>query len=227
MGRRITRKQLKKDEFVSTMDRVVQWVSVNWRPIAAGLLGVFLLVLIWWGASSWSSGRADAASYLLYQGVSAYEEQLGAEAGEEQQAAAFAQLSEVVERYGRTDQADVARVYLARIHLARGDRNQARDLLVRVVEDHPDDAIGQLATLDLIDLRVASGQVAEVVQELEAAVTGPGGGLPRDVALFKLGELSVSSEQLDRAREYFQKLVDEFPESPYRAQARQRLTEIG
>ncbi len=225
MGRRITRKQLKQDEFVSTVDTVVHWFIDNWRPVAAGLGAVTVVVLLWWVVASWSGSRADQASYLLYQAVTEYENQLG----ESSQATAAVEekLREVMERYGRSDQADVARVYLARLLLERGEYGAARNLLVEVVDRHPTDAVGRIAAIDLMELRVTRGETAEVARELEAMVATPGPGLPQDTALFKLAELLVSQNDFDRAREYLQKLLTEFPESPYVAPARQRLGELG
>ena len=101
------------------------------------------------------------------------------------------------------------------------------DALSHGVSRHPDDALGRVAAQELLRLRVASGQGAEVAKELEAMVVGRDTQLPRDAALFQLGEVFVEEQKLDQAKEYFQKLVDEFPESPYRAQAQQRLTELG
>jgi predicted negative regulator of RcsB-dependent stress response len=227
MGRRITRKQLKQDEFVSTVDTIIHWGAGYWRPVAVGLAVVCAVVLLWWLGSRWSASRADQASYLLYQAVSAYEEQLagGASAGAGEDAEA--RLQEVIDRYGTADQADTARVYLAKLHIDRGDNETARSLLVEVIDRHAEDALGRLATLDLIHLRAASGEFAEVAQELEAMVAGADRRLPRDTALYELAELFVLQRDVERARSYFQKLVDEFPSSPYTSRARQRLAELG
>jgi TolA-binding protein len=226
MGRRITRKQLKQDEFVSTVDTVLRWGTGYWRAIAFGLGAVAVVVLIWWVGDRWISSRADDASYQLYKAVTAYEKQ---QAGESVDADENAEslLLEVIDRYGRSDQADNARMYLARINMDRGEVDAARSLLVEIVERHPSDALGGLATLDLIHLRVASGESAEVAQELESMVAGTDQRLPRDSALFELGELFLHQRDTQRAQTYFQKLVDDFPTSAYVNRARQRLTELG
>ena len=70
-------------------------------------------------------------------------------------------------------------------------------------------------------------QASEVAQELEAMVLGDNLSLPKDVALYELGELFVREQEPERARGFYQRLVDEFPESPYRSLASQRLTELG
>jgi len=230
MGRRITRKQLKKDdEFVSAAEMIFRWVAENWRPLVAGTGAVCVVGLLWWAVNSWIGTRADDASLLLNQAVVTFEGEAepGSLAPAGDLEAAEQQFRQVVESYGRTDQADMARLYLARIALGRGQTDEARPVLVDLSRRHTDDVIGRLAAFDLIKLRIASGQGSEVAAELEAMVSGQSTGLPRDVALYQLGELFADEGQSDRARPYFELLVEEFPESPYLNNARQRLAELG
>ena len=226
MGRRITRKQMKQDEFVSTMDQLIRQFGGYWKPALAVLGAVLVAVFIWWTFGQWSGSRVDAASARLNEVITAYQEAV-AQDGSGNLAEAEAGFAEVIEEYGRTPQADVARLFQARIELGRGDTGSARATLVQLVNRHKDDALGRLASLDLVRLRTTSGQGAEVAAELEKMVVGRNTQLPRDVALFELGEVFIAEHKPDQAREYFQKLVDEFPESGYVAQARQRLDELG
>jgi predicted negative regulator of RcsB-dependent stress response len=223
MGRRITRKQLKQDEFISTADSMVHWVIANWRPFVFGLAALCVVVVAWWAGTRWTGSRAERASYLLHQASAAVDE--ATQGGDA--AAAEAKLQEVIDRYGRSEQADMARVLKARLRIDRNDLDGARTLLVEVSERRGGDAIGRVATLDLVHLQVATGQASEVAPQLEAMVSGEDLRLPRDAALYELGQLFVANEDPARARSYYQRLVDEFPESPYRAQASQRLAELG
>jgi predicted negative regulator of RcsB-dependent stress response len=230
MARRITRKQLKQsDEFVSTVDSVMQWLSENYRPIVAGLAGICVVAVGWWVVGNWSEARSDEASLALSQAIATFEgdDSLGRLEPTGDPAAAESELLEIIDRYGKGDQADMARLYLARIHFDRNELDSARDLLVGLAERHRDDVIGRIATLDLVHLRITAGQATEVAAELEAMVVGSDPRLPRDVALYELGQLFLAEQDPVRAGEYFQKLVDEFPESPYLPLARQHLTEIG
>jgi len=230
MGRRITRKQLKKDdEFVSAAEVIFGWVADNWRALLAGLGAVCVVALLWWAATSWIGARADDASLLLTEAVARYEGEAepGALVPAGDMDAAEEQFRQVVDSYGRTDQADMARLYLARIALSRGQTDEARPVLVDLSHRHPDDVIGRLASFDLIKLRIASGEGAEVAAELETMVSGQSAGLPRDAALYQLGELLVDEGQLENARPYFEQLIEEFPESPYLVNARQKLAELG
>jgi predicted negative regulator of RcsB-dependent stress response len=230
MGRRITRKQLKQDdEFVSAAERIFRWVADNTRPLLAAIGAVCAAAVVWWGVNAWLGSRTDDASLLLFHAVQTFEGNAAAgtlvPGGDVD--AAEADFQQVVQSYGRSDQADMARLYLARIALSRGQVDDARSTLVELSQKHGNDLIGRLATLDLIDLRLASGQVAEVAGELEAMVVAQDGGLPRDLALYKLGEVYVTSGEPERARSYFERLVEEFPESPYVMNARLKLNELG
>jgi len=223
MGRRITRKQLKQDEFVSTVDTFMHWFADKWKPFAYSLIAVCAVIMIWWVAGRWSSSRSNQASFALHQAVMAADD--AERTGDV--ATAAQHLQEAVDEYGRSDQGDMARVFLSRIKLQQGEVETARALLVEVTNRHAGDSIGRVATLDLVQLRVATGQAAEVALELEEMVVGVNESLPRDVALYELGELFVREQDPERARGYYQRLVDEFPESPYRSLAGQRLTELG
>ncbi len=230
MGRRITRKQLKQDdEFVSAAEWIFRWVADNRRQLLAAIGAVFAAAIVWWGVNAWMGTRTDDASLLLYHAVQTFEGDAAAGSlvpGGDVDAAQI-EFQQVVESYGRSDQADMAKLYLARIALSRGQTDEARSVFVDLSQKHGNDVIGRLATLDLIDLRIASGQVEEVAGELEAMIVSQDGGLPRDAALYKLGEVFVTSGDPERARTYFERLVEEFPESPYLMNARLRLNELG
>lgn len=230
MGRRITRKQLKQDdEFVSAAEWIFRWVADNRRQLLAAIGAVFAAAIVWWGVNAWMGTRTDDASLLLYHAVQTFEGDAAAGSlvpGGDVDAAQI-EFQRVVESYGRSDQADMAKLYLARIALSRGQTDEARSVFVDLSQKHGNDVIGRLATLDLIDLRIASGQVEEVAGELEAMIVSQDGSLPRDAALYKLGEVFVTSGDPERARTYFERLVEEFPESPYLMNARLRLNELG
>jgi predicted negative regulator of RcsB-dependent stress response len=230
MGRRITRKQLKKDdEFVSAAEVIFRWIAENARPLAAAIAGVCVIALLWWGISAWGGARTNDASLLLHHATKTFEGDAApgslVPAGDID--AAEVEFQQVIDSYGRTDQADMARLYLARIALNRGETDAARAGLVELAQKHGDDVIGRLASLDLINLRIASGQGTEVAAELEAMVAGRSTELPRDAALYRLGELYFEEGQPERAKPHFEMLVEEFPESPYLTGAQQRLAEIG
>jgi predicted negative regulator of RcsB-dependent stress response len=194
-----------------------------------GIAAVCVVALLWWAVSGWMSSRTDDASLLLFHATKTFEGEAapGSFVPAGDIAAAEAEFQQVIDSYGRSEQADMARLYMARIALSRGETDVARAALVDLAERHGDDVVGRLANLDLINLRIASGQGTEVAADLEAMVAGRSGGLPRDVALYRLGELFADEGEPEKARTYLEMLLEEFPESPYVAGARQQLLELG
>ena len=221
--RRVTRKKLKQDEFVSIVDQMIQWFSDNWRAVAAAAGAAIVVFFLWWGLSAWSSHREAAASQTLARTL----KQVDKAKTEEARSDAEDALREVIEKYGSTPQADEARVVLARILAEQGKTDEARQLLTKVSHKRDDSPMVRVATFDLIGLQVASGQAAEVIPQLEAMVAGKDPRLPRDVALYQLAEVQTEEGNTAKAKEYLQKLMEDFPESPYAGQARQKLQELG
>lgn len=225
MGRRITRKQLKKnDEFVSTMDRLIRKFSDYWKQTLIGIGAFLLIVFLWWVFSQWSGSRQDKASAMLSSAIKAFQQaQTDNGAGDDIRA----QFEKIVSAYGRTDEGDMARLYVARMDLDAGKVDKARNTLVKVKGKHHGDAIGRIAALDLLHLQINSGQGAEVAKELEKMVVGRDTTLPRDVALFELGQVYLEEQKTEQAREYFQKIIDDFPNSPYSTKAKEKLKRLG
>ena len=239
MGRRITRKQLKQqDEFVTIADTVFHWLSGNWRPIVLAAGAAVFVYLVWGLSTFWSDSRAQEASAQLVEAVKvldgdpteegAADEATPSESGEPGDSASAEELlNEVIDQHGGTTQGDIARLYVARLQLERGETEQARTSLARLADKHRGNLVGRLAAYDLIHLRIASGQSDEVTTELQARATGQDNRLPRDVALWELAVLHEKEQKVDEAREYFQTIVDEFPDSSYQMAASRKLTELG
>ncbi len=225
--RRLTRKKLKQDDFISVVDLVIHWVTDNWRPLAVGFGAVCVVVLIWWGFTTFSSGRQDKAAYELQAAMKLYSGDESGKGAAPDVEGAKKKLEDVVHRFSHTDQADEARIYLARIAFDKGDVETANTLLQTVSRRHGDDVLGRLSMLDLVHIREQLGQGPEVAKDLEAMAAGTDRRLPRDAALYELGALYVREKKPDQAKEYFQKLVQDFPDSPYQRQAQQRLRELG
>lgn len=226
--RRLTRKKLKQNEFVSVVDEIIHWFTDNWRPVVAGIVAVCGIFLIWWGVTSWQGSRASKAAYALNEAVQIYQaDQSGKTPKPADLEAAKKKLEAVVAHYGRTDQGDVARLYLARMAFSAGDAAKARGLLKEIVARHRGDVLGRLALVDLIHLRVGSGEAAEVAKELEKMLTGKDDSLPRDMAMFELGRVYVKEKKPEQAKQYFQKLVKDFPQSPYQSLAQQQIQSLG
>jgi predicted negative regulator of RcsB-dependent stress response len=226
--RRLTRKKLKQDEFVTIVDQMMDWAQDNWKPLVIALVAVCVVFLGWWGTSSFKGHREATASFVLNEAVQLYQaDEASGTPKPEDLKAVQKKFEDVLKRYGGTDQGDVARLYLARIALETNDVAKARTLLKGIVRRHAGDAVGRVAMLNLIDLRINSGEAAEVAQDLEAMISGRDDRLPRDTAMYELGRALMKEQKTEKAKEYFQKLIKDFPNSPYGPMAREQIRKLG
>ncbi len=235
MGRRLTRKQIKKDEFITLMDRAVHWLTENWRQAAIGLGGALAVGLLWWAFTMILGSRTAAATRALDEAVQILEAPVGAGApaeaklkfaseSERQEAAAKALAK--VRRYWFTPQARMARVLQARLAAEKGDGEGAMRELAAVASHRAGDPAVRVATLDLLRLRVATGQVQAAIGDLEAMAAGKDKRLPQDMAMFELASAYERAGKVPQALEILRKLVENFPDSPYRVEAQRKLSSL-
>ena len=143
---------------------------------------------------------------------------------EERRVAAGAALEAVQGSYGSTASGRLASVYLGQIAAAEGDTARARELWAGFLDSSGSDhALAVGVQLNLYSLDRAEGRGEELVAELRGAVATEISAIPKDALLF---ELAATLEQIgdeQGAREAFQRIVDEYPDSGYAIRARRQL----
>lgn len=236
MGRRLTRRQIKRDEFVSLVDQGMHWIGGNWRQAALGFGAALVLGLLWLGVTALLGTRTAAAAGVLADALAAYEAPVGPAApatatvkfatDTERLDTAEKGFKRVMSKYWLTPQARAARLYLGRIAMERGDADGAIRMLSEVARRKSDDTVVRLAMLGLVQLRLSRGEGVQLAPELEAMAAGKDPRLPRDVALLELGRVWEREGKGDEAIKYYRKLIEDFPDSPYRSEAQQRISAL-
>jgi hypothetical protein len=230
----LTRKQIKNDQFVTLVDRWAHWMGQNWKQAATGLGGAIAIAFVYWGVSALLAGRSSAAADALSRAIDTYAAPVGSAApanaklkfgtDTERLDAAEKAFKAVSSSYWLTTQARYAKLYLAHIAADRGDTAGAVRLLGELASKKTANPLVRLATLDLIRLRVAKGEGQQLIGDLEAMISGKDPRLPRDVAMFEMARMWEKEGKPEEAAKLFRKLIEDFPESPYRADAQQRLS---
>ncbi|HEX4963595.1 MAG TPA: tetratricopeptide repeat protein [Thermoanaerobaculia bacterium] len=239
MNQRLTRKEIKRDDFTSAVGRGVEYAESHVMTIVYAVVGVLVLVALGVGIYYWRSHQAQAAGEALAKAVKVYLAPVvttGAKPDdpaepsfpteEAHRAAAKKALEKVRSDYGSTDAADVAHLYLAQIAAEEGKLTEARKIWQDFVDAHPKQMLGAEARLNLIHLDRQQGKGEEVVKELRAMLEKGDNPVPQDALLHELG---VTLEQLKRPQEAvqaYQRILDEFPQSPYRQEAQQKVTAL-
>ncbi|MEM8961305.1 MAG: tetratricopeptide repeat protein [Acidobacteriota bacterium] len=236
-SKRLSPKEIKRDiredelstAVESTMDRIYD----NWQVIVYGLGGLLLVFIIGWGVNSWlGSQRADANSQLS-EAIDTYVEP---DVDDSVEAAQKAYVTDESKRQEARDEfdkisgmtgsgtaGDVAELYVADVALAEGDTATARQIWETFLDRHGDHLLGVSVRLNLISLDRQEGKAEDVAERLRLELESPKKTMPEDVVLY---ELARTLEQLDRttdAADYYQQLLDEYPQSPYASDARLRV----
>ena len=142
----------------------------------------------------------------------------------ERRSAARTELEAVRESHGSTASGRLASVYLGQIAAAEGDTSKARELWSGYLESAGRDQPLSLGVqLNLYSLDRAEGRGEELAAELRGAVASESSPLPRDALLFELAATLAQLGDEEGARETFQRVVDEFPDSGYAVRARRQL----
>jgi tetratricopeptide (TPR) repeat protein len=226
MSARLRRKEIKRDEFVATVRRSIDYVESHGRMIIALGVGVLLVIVAAGGFFVYLESRSARANIALDEAMEAYRGDAGESATGANRAEAAELFSEVTEGFRGTDAAAVATVFLARIAADRGDLARARELWERFLEGRPRDALAAEVRLNLIALERQEGRDEEVALQLETLLQQEDRVLPDDTVLY---ELALTLERLGRSDEaiaHYQRIVDEFPRSPYRAEAQSELSRL-
>jgi TolA-binding protein len=239
MSQRLSRKDIKRDEFASAVGRGVDFAESHSRELLVTVGGVLLAVLIGLLAYFYIAHRSEVANQALAAAAKVTAAPIvptGAKPDDRDQpsfasaAARQARARQLLERvrsdYRWTDAADVAGLYLAEIDAETGKPAEARQLWSDFYKKHGDHVLAAQARIDVMELDRKVGKGQQVAQQLRQMLDQSDAPLPQDVILFQLG---TTLEQLNRdqeAAQTYQRLIDEFPQSPYHQTAQQKLVAL-
>ena len=239
MSARLSRKDIKRDDFANAVERSVEYAESHTRMILYILGAIVVLGALAYGIRAFLAQRSAAASADLSRALDVYEAQIvqtGAKPQDKEhpsfpdeasrRARAKQLFEEVRAKHGSTDAADVAGLYLAQIAVAEGKLDQAQKLWSEFVDSHKDTAPAAEARLNLYDLKRKQGQAEELVGQLRPLLDDSSSPLPKDVVLYQLGLTYDTLQRKQEAIGAYQRILDEFPQSPYRQEAQQKIATL-
>ena len=192
--RKVSKRQMKEDQFVRTMLEARDWAEDNLSRLLIGVGVVIVLVVGIWYISSSSSSSAQAAYDLL--GRAEMEMRTG------QTQLAMIDLQKVLDDHGSSDAANLACLKLANAYFDQSDFVKAEEYYRLYLEKYVIDEISRIAALEGIAGSLAGqGQFAEAATRyLEVAKMNPESVLyPYD--LFYAVENAIKAEDRATARQ--------------------------
>jgi len=228
MSEKITRKELKRNDLVETVGRTVDYVTSHRKGVGEGVavaVGAVLLVGGFFLVKTYREGRAGRE---LSAGLAALDAPLAAEPGASSAPLSFptaaaredaaAEHFRKASAYGGTTPARAASVILA----AKGGKGTAAESFERAARDGHSE-VAAAAEIDAARLLASQGKITEAIERLKRAVESPEATVPKDALLFALAQIYEGSGASSDARSVYQRIVNDYPNSPYRADARQKL----
>lgn len=235
MNQRPTRKEMKRDDLVVALERSRGFVEENARILVLAGVGLAVAVLLGAGVWWWLAVQETKANEALGEALEVMRAPVGDEADAAEpgdltfpdaaarRARAEELFTDLRASYRFSDPADVASVYLAQIAAEGGDLDRARELWRDFVDQHDDHLLADQVRINLIQADRQAGSAEQVLTELSAMLDAAPESrpLPGDVILAEMARTYEALDRSDEARARWRQLADEYPASPYAAEARQ------
>jgi hypothetical protein len=151
MSKKKAKEELKREDFLlSAFDKTKVWIRNNLRVFIIGIAVVVFLGLSGWAFAAYKAGKSERAQYLLATGIAKFQEYSVAKKADSLPKAEndFKQVVKI----GPAGPKDAARLYLARIAITKGNKEEAKALYEGVARNPSSDVIKKLAETGLSDL---------------------------------------------------------------------------
>ena len=140
--------------------------------------------------------------------------------------AALTKFKIVADTYPATDAGIVARYREAATWMALASPAQAATSYQQVIDQAGDAVYGQMARLGLAEAQAESGHFDQAISTFKQLAEKKDGTLPVDGILMQLGRTYLSAGKPTDAQQAFDRLTQEFPDSPFSAEAKQALDNL-
>jgi tetratricopeptide (TPR) repeat protein len=141
----------------------------------------------------------------------------------ERREAALAKYKAAADEYPSTNAGRMARFRQADLHMALGQPKEAAAAYQQVVEAAGDGVLGQTARLGLAEAYAHAGDYERAISSYKEAAARTDGPVPVEGVLMQLARTYRSAGKTADAEQTFNRVVEEFPESPLSAEARREL----
>jgi TolA-binding protein len=237
------RHRLKENEVASTVVRLTEAYDAYKHQITIGLVVVAVIVAAVVGVVMWRSQTGSQAAAMLADAMTAERAQVApapvpgataptpAPAGsypteKARNEAALAKFMAVASGYPSADAGIAARYHAAAMLTSLGRYAEAEQRYQEVVDRAGKSVYGQMAKLGKAEAEVAAGKFDGAIAIYKALSADKEGELPVDGILMQLGRACDAAGKPADARQAFKRIVDEFPQSPYSAEAKRALDQI-
>lgn len=238
--KRAERHHLKDNELAHLAGSARHAIEEKRGPVTAIAAAVLVVLVIGAGYYAWNSRVESRAHALLAEAVVVDDARIGppsAPGSPEPGGLSFASLRArnqaaltkykvAADEYPATDAGIYARYRQAATYMALGEAKGAVEAYQQVIERAGNDLYGQMARLGLAEAQAQTGAVDEAIATYTELSQRKDGPIPVDGVLLRLARTYLDAGKTADAEKAYTRLVEEFPDSPFAAEAKRGLDEI-
>jgi predicted negative regulator of RcsB-dependent stress response len=237
--KRTERHHLKENELVQLASRTREAIDARQRELGAVAIGVILVAVAVIGYFAWQSRVEGRAGALLADAVVVSDARVGPPPApgtpasgpsfpteREKYEATAAKFKAVADQYPSSDAGLFARYREGATQMALGNTKEAAAAYQQVIDRAGDGLYGQMAKLGLAEVQAREGQFDTAINTYKGLADNKDGPLPVDGILMQLGRTYLEAGKSTEAQQTFNRVVEEFPESPFSGDARKELESL-
>jgi TolA-binding protein len=238
------RHKLKENEFARSIAQARDALGNRGRDITTAVVIVVIALGVIGGYSWWRQSRNTKANTLLAEALAIFEapvvapaapapgspvpvQQQGTYSTEQAKLdAALPKFMETANAYPNTDAGIAARYHAAGVLSILGRFGEAEQRYQEVLDKAGRGSIyGRMARLGQAEAQIAQGKFDTAIATYRELSTDSNAQLPLDGLLMHLGRAYVKAGKKEDAVRAFNRVVEEFPQSVYVADARREMAE--
>jgi TolA-binding protein len=233
--KRTERRHLKQND-LGALTRQVSDTLEEHRSEATWIVTALVVIGVvgfgWW---AWRERTESRVHALLADALVVQEARIGPPAAatgatgltfpteRERAQAVVTKFKAAADAYPNTDTGLFARYQEASTQMSLGNTAEAAKAYQQVIDQGGDKLYGQMARLGLAEAHARSGQYEQAITAYKELVQRKEGQLPIDGILIQLGRVYRDAGRANEAQQTFNRIVDEFPDSPFNADAKREL----
>jgi TolA-binding protein len=239
------RHKLKENDFTHTMTRTRDMMAQRQREITTTVVVVVAAIVLVGGYFAWRNSRDNKAQTLLASALAVAEAPVVAppppspgspppvqqpgtyRTDRERLEAAVPRLQQAADAYPDSEAGITARFRLAAALAELGRFPEAEQRYQEVIQKASSKSVyRQTARLGLGEAQLAQGKADAAMTTFKEVSTDSSSTLPVDGVLMQVGRAALLAGKKDEATRAFTRVVEEFPQSLYVSEAKEKLTEI-
>ncbi len=237
--KRTERHHLKENELAQFANRAREAIDARRREVGVAAIAVIIVSIGVIGYFAWQSRVEGRAGALLADAVIVSDARVGPPPApgtpatgpsfptdREKHVATAAKFKLVADQYPSSDAGLFARYREGATQMALGNTKEAAAAYQQVIDRAGSKLYGQMARLGLAETQAREGQYDSAINTYKGLADNKEGPLPVDGILMQLGRTYLEAGKATEAQQTFNRVVEEFPESPFSGDARKELDSL-